>query len=180
MLVGNPASRAEPVTVLRELGFSCEEADDPYSAFAELCRRPLAFSAVVLSLSSLYREELQIVPSIRQRFPHLDVWLAQAEGRQAAMAEALQLGADGLLSRDGLHRIGLAGQPPGNASAAKRAAPQQPQAADAYADDDDRQSADAASETDEFPGGEPVLTAEELRALLQEPREDPTSVDEGR
>jgi hypothetical protein len=99
----------------------------------------------------------------------------------------MRLGADGLLAEDGLHRIAmataasptavvpaaaavtyplvppggetvtaLAGQP--TAAAASQPAIETPISA---------QAGDA-KETDDLPAGEPVLTADELRALLQE------------
>src|SRR4029079_7461695 len=82
------------------------ELDDPYAATVELLKRPLVYRALVVSLSSLYREELPVIATIRKRLPHVDIWLAHTEGRQAAMVEALRLGAAGLLADDGaLHRI---------------------------------------------------------------------------
>src|SRR4051812_20514434 len=105
LLVAGPGNRARPLEVLRGLGFAATESDDPYAAMAELCRRPLVYRAIILSLASLYREELSIVPAIKGRFPHVEVWLAHTDGRQAALAEAMRLGADGLLAEDGLHRI---------------------------------------------------------------------------
>ncbi|HWE04277.1 MAG TPA: response regulator [Tepidisphaeraceae bacterium] len=173
LLVGNPASRNEPLAILSDLGYGCDEADDPYSAFLELCQRPTAFNTVILSLASIYREELLIIPAIRRRFPHLDVWLTQTDGRHSAMAEAIRLGADGLLSEDGMHRIAL---PPAATDAAASA-----DSTSRMSDDGDepdringfgRPSADAERGpdifSDELADGEPVLTAEELRALLQE------------
>jgi hypothetical protein len=186
LLVGNPTSRTEPLAILSDLGYGCDEADDPYSAFVELCQRPLAFNTVILSLASIYREELLIIPAIRRRFPHLDVWLTQTDGRHSAMAEAIRLGADGLLSEDGMHRIAL---PPaatdvgGSVDAASRM----------NQESDDEQErvngfshpageADRGSNifNDEITVGEPVLTADELRALLQEEPSAPRRAGGGR
>jgi hypothetical protein len=130
------------------------ESDDPYTAMLEICRRPLVYRAIILSLTSLYKEELAIVQTIKQRFPHVDVWLTQTDGRQASLAEAMRMGADGLLGDDGLHRIAMTAQ--------AEAAPTPSTMSKAFeADEDEPAEAD-------FGGGEPVLTAEELRALLQE------------
>src|SRR6478735_6719073 len=68
LVVGNPACRAQPMDVLQRMGFGCTEADDPYAAMAELCRRPLAYGAVILSLQNLFREELLIVPTLKRRY----------------------------------------------------------------------------------------------------------------
>jgi DNA-binding NarL/FixJ family response regulator len=139
--------------VLQQLGYTCAEADDPYAAMLEVCRRPLVYRAIILSLTSLYKEELAMVQSIKQRFPHIEVWLTQTDGRQASLAEAMRLGADGLLSEDGLHRIAITAA----ADAPVTSAPiMQPQ----MAEDDSMEA--------EMGIGEPVLTADELRALLQE------------
>ena len=170
LVVGNAASRVEPVDTLQRMGFGSAEMDDPYAAMAELCRRPLVYRALVLSLASLHREELGIIPGVKRRFPHVDVWLTHTDGRQGAMADAMRLGADGLLSGEGFHRITIAA--PGTTVAAPvfttEAAPlplppergePKPPAAQAGASEPAEDSAGP---------GEPVLSADELRALLQE------------
>jgi hypothetical protein len=143
------------------MGFSCAEIDDPYTAMMEIVRRPLVYRAVVLSLASVYREELTIIAAIKKRFPHVEIWLAQADGRLAALAEALRLGADGLISEEGMERTALSVAPapvmPGS-----NPAPAPVPAAEAPVMR--CQEMDIA----ETGAGEPVLTADELRALLQE------------
>ena len=124
----------------------------------ELCRRPLVYRAIILSLTSLYKEELAIVQTIKQRFPHLEVWLTQTDGRQASLAESMRLGADGLLSEDGLHRIAIT-------AAAEFVPPTQMVQPQPQMEDEEQNDSDMTL-------GEPVLTADELRALLQE---QPTS-----
>ena len=71
----------------------------------ELLAAKANFRGVVLSLQSLYREEIAIVRTLKRRLPHLEVWLAHTDNRQAALAEAMRFGADGLLGDEGLHRI---------------------------------------------------------------------------
>ena len=78
--------------MLTQLGFECDEADDPYAAFVELCNHRLAYHALVLSLASLYREELSIITAVKYRLPHIDIWLTQTDGRQAAPAEGVSFG----------------------------------------------------------------------------------------
>jgi len=122
-----------------------------------LCKRPLFYSAIILSLNSLYREELSVIASIRRRFSHVDIWLSDTDGRQAALAEAMRLGADGLFAEDGLHRIAGGAPAPHIAAAvdiatSKMAEPHPPKEAGPGPE----KSAD------------PLLTAEELRALLHE------------
>jgi hypothetical protein len=125
-------------------------ADDPYAATIELFRRPLAYRILVLCLNSTYREELSLIEVIRRRLRHIDVYVAQTDGRQAALAEAMRLGAAGLLADDGLHRVAS-----GQESPAPVASPVAPEPS-------------GSSDDDLLAPGEAVLTADELRALLQE------------
>jgi hypothetical protein len=169
--VGNPAGRAEPAETLGRMGYGCAEMDDPYAAMAEVCRRPLVYRALVLSLSSLHREELGIIPGVKRRFPHIDIWLTHTDGRQAALADAMRLGADGLLSDEGLHRVAVAGMSPSGFPGVD-AAPVPIQAervieAPAPSAQQTSPVPQAAAE-DAGTSGEPVLSADELRALLQE------------
>src|SRR5205085_9649897 len=153
---------------LQRLGFTCAEIDDPYSAMAEISRRPLVYRAIILSLTSLYREELPIIQSVKRRWPHIDVWLTQTDGRHAALADAMRLGADGLLSEDGLHRTALAGAStdtvyrPSDPAAPPNLAPS-PVSVVPPVDTDPADAHD-----DEMSANEPILTADELRALLAE------------
>jgi hypothetical protein len=165
---------------MQQMGYGCAEADDPYAAMAELSRRPLIYRAVILSLGSIHREELALIPGIKRRFPHLEIWLTHTDGRQSALAEAMRLGADGLLSGEGLHRVAV----PQGGNVPYPSAPTMEAAAPAARAESLRTEpagspapADAAGraegkhrEPDDEPNaiGEPVLTADELRALLQE------------
>lgn len=164
LVVGNAAGRAEPLGTMQRLGYACAEMDDPYAAMAELCRRPLVYRAVILSLASLHREELAMIPGVKRRFPHVEIWLTHTDGRQAALADAVRLGADGLLSGEGLHRMALsqAGGAMLPAMELEPAAPRHPIESAPTA------SPQAARKADEVGAAEPVLTADELRALLQE------------
>lgn len=161
------------MATLQGLGYSCAEAEDPYSAMAELCRRPLSYRALILSISSLYREELQLIGAVRRRFPHIEVWLADTDGRQSAMADGMRLGADGLLAEDGMHRMAVA-----PAEIHPAGVPVESFGDDARRDQETEPPPTLADdETDDAPTrlrhdveslGEPVLSADELRALLQE------------
>jgi hypothetical protein len=172
LIVGAPACRAAPLNTLQRLGFTCAEVDDPYSAMAEICRRPLVYRAMILSLASLYREELALIQSVKRRWPHLEIWLTQTDGRHAALADAMRLGADGLLSEDGLHRTAVTTGPADTVSpashphsptvlAATLHTRAEPTSAVSPADDSTAHEAEAAAT-------EPILTADELRALLAE------------
>jgi hypothetical protein len=154
------------------LGYSCAEADDPYTGMLELCRSPLVYRALVVSLASLFREELAFIESVKRRFPHIEVWLTQTDGRQAALAESMRLGADGLLADDGLHRIAIT---PATSETSGQDAPtfrpaEAPTGEPARSDD---------TTDHDLAVGEPVLTADELRALLHEQPSLPPSGGEG-
>jgi hypothetical protein len=149
LLVGGPAAGAEPAATLRRLGCAFAETDDPYAATALLAAQPLAYSSVVLCLNTLFRDELRIISVVKQRFPHVEIWLTRYEGRQRAVDEAIHLGADGLLDADGLHRISAIAPPPAAAIQGN--------------------ATDAAQSPPEPALTEPVLSAEELRALLDDP-----------
>lgn len=190
LLVGNPASRGQPLALLTALGFKCEEEDDPYIALLELLQRPLVYHAVVLSISSLYREELQVIRTIKRHFPQIDIWLAQTDGRHAAMAEAIRLGADGLLSEEGLHRTGMHTISPPTAPGMDEPSEISDSEPEPEPNTSDRRSSleneSAASHNGEehdaheagVTVGEPVLSADELRALLQEQPFAPPRADE--
>lgn len=166
LIIGSPACRNAPLGTLQRLGFTCAEIDDPYSAMAELCRRPLVYRAIILSLASLYREEMALIQAVKRRWPHVDVWVTQTEGRLAALADAMRLGADGLLSEDGLHRTALTG---GTTDTVYRTSEPAPVAAAATpVSAVPPVDPDPETHEEETGGNEPILTADELRALLAE------------
>jgi len=173
LLVASTACQAIPAGQLRQLGYECAPTSDPYAAMLEICQRPLVYRAVVISLQSLYREELAVIWTIKQRYPHLEVFLTQTDGRQAALAEGMRLGADGLLAEDGLHRLNDGSARPmeefphlsRTADTIFDPPPAVPDAADELQSSghDDPMHADVTCPD------EPLLTADELRALLEEP-----------
>lgn len=156
MVVGSAGCRGAAVQTLRGLGYQTIEADDPFSAAAELSRRSMTYRAMILCLNSLYREELSFISSTKHRYPHIDIWLSQTDGRAAALAEALRLGADGLLSDDGPHRFAMSETAAPATTIQTKAAETPRPMVKIFA---------------EAPIADPVLTADELRALLQEPAE---------
>jgi hypothetical protein len=161
LIVGQPAYRPAPLQSLQRRGYSCTEVDDPYEAMVYLCKRPLFYSTLILSLNSLYREELTIIASIKRRFSHVDVWLSDTDGRQAALAEAMRQGADGLFAEDGLHRI---------AGGVTAAASLQAPLAEPALEFPKHQTGAAGEKSppEAEKSADPLLTAEELRALLHE------------
>lgn len=213
LVVGTPEKRRHVIPAVQARDLSPVEVDDPYTAMAELCRLPgddahgsSGVSVLLLSLQSLYREELQIITAVRQRFPRVLIWLTDLDGRSASLAEAMRLGIDGLLSEDGLHRLSDRSFAPADQRALKvsntasppivparqnghaRPMPGSPRKA---SQDEPRRVADprsAGQQTRSVPVAgplsdgpedsygyspdEPLLSADELRALLQDP--DPT------
>ncbi len=176
MLIGHESCRSGPLESLTRHGFQCVAKDDPYAAMAELSRRPLAYRAIVISLQSIYHEELNFIAAVKRRWPYLEMWLTHTDGRAAALADAMRLGAVGLLAEDGQwHRTAITSTP------AMGIAPSAGGDAARGLTTVSPPIAEAANASDEAPGetadvlymdentGEPVLSAEELRALLQEP-----------
>ena len=166
LVVGNASARASAAEILQHLSYQVQDVEDPYAALAELCRRPLAYRAVILSLQSLYREELQVIPTIVARYPHIEIWLTHTDGRAAALAEASRLGAHGLLSEEGLHRFAIASRESGPSHTAGMT-----RQVSVMPDSDPGQR--EKSFLDAPAVGDPVLTADELKALLQEPVRQP-------
>lgn len=161
LVVASPSSRRQLVAILAKLGFDCGECDDPYAAMLELCRRRLVYSALILSLASLYREELSIITTVKRRLPHVEIWLAHTDGLQAALAESMRLGADGLIDEQGLHRIALTQTPepmPLFSPSISTPLPRSPITS----------PPPLAAPEETTQSSEPVLTAEELRALLED------------
>ncbi len=168
VLIANAASREHPRSILEGLGYTCVEFDDPYSAATELFRQPGVYRAVIVSLSSVYPEELSLIATLRRRSAQLEVWLTHTDGRHGALAQAMRLGADGLLAEDGLHRLGIA-----------PAAPTVDPAPIVAVSMSSSRNEERSSQDDyDFSAGEPVLTAEELRMLLQEQPSLPPGSDE--
>ena len=146
---------------MRAIGFDVHGVDNPFAALVELLDRPLVYRSIVLSLAAMYREELALVKTIRLRLPHVDVLLTHIEGRSAAFAEAMRLGATGLLDDKAVHRLGEIDPPPGMSQVDLQSSPavsSPPAERDAHKD---------TIGEDDLNDFDPILTAEELRALLQ-------------
>jgi hypothetical protein len=156
---------------MQAMGFTCAEADDAYAAASELFRRPLVYRALVLSLSSLYREELGLIATLKRKLPHVDVWLTHLESRQAALAEAIRLGADGLLAEDGaLHRMAIS-----SPAETAKSEPPKPSATEPTPPLLGEVVAHGIEPEPSSP--EPILSADELRAFLQEQPMSPPEMD---
>jgi hypothetical protein len=155
LIVAAEGGAWQPQRAVSDLGYTPQAHDDPYAAMLELCRRPLVYRVLVLSLQKLYRDELAIVAAVRRRFPHVSVWLCDTDGRSSALAEAMRQGAEALLDADGLHPFNDDAAPPTPKPTAFRPVP---------VSEGPPEKPDHPAHT--APANEPVLTAEELRALL--------------
>ena len=151
LVIASPSARPAVLALIEPMQFTCVQADNPYAGMILLCRQSGSIKSIVLSLLSCYREELAFIETVKRRFPKVEVWLTQTDGRHAALIEAMRRGADGLLSEDGLHRIG--GVTPTAAEPVQKTT--EPQLSEPYSEQD-------------LAMGEPVLSADELRALLHE------------
>ncbi|MGC4032799.1 MAG: hypothetical protein QM754_13910 [Tepidisphaeraceae bacterium] len=167
LIVGGEACRPQPRQTLQAIGYETDERDNPYAALLELCARPLVYRALVLSLQSIYKEELALISTVRQRFPHVSVWLAHTDGRQAALVEAMRLGAEALVSPNGIHSFGetvAQPQPPARQMTFRPvpAADPSPEPAPEPLARQDKKHAQNEHQ-------DPLLTADELHALLGNP-----------
>jgi hypothetical protein len=114
---------------------------------------------------------LSLIATVKRRFPHLEIWLAHTDGRLAALAEAMRLGADGLLDEEGRHRIAAQ---PAHETVVYQSMPISSLGAAPPVQEPPKHQMPRDSEAErgmpELNGstGEPVLTADELRALLQD------------
>jgi len=183
LIIANAALQNQPLQILRNLGFEAIGVGDPYTAMAEILSARLEYRGCVISLQSIYREEIAIIGTLKRRLPELEIWLAHTDGRAAALAESMRLGADGLLGEDGLHRIASSPMAADNAGPVVASGaqsnvtspnseavhfPQSPL-------DSSEQIKSESTEDEEGSVTEPVLTADELRALLQEQPSMPPS-----
>jgi hypothetical protein len=173
LLVGSPECRSRLLLVLRPMGYTCVEVDDPYAAMLELGRSTEPYQAVVLSLSSLFREELAFVEAVKRRHG-VEVWLSHTDGRAASLAQAMGYGIDGLLGNDGLHRLGT---PAANGTRPAAVLPPAPPPQSSTVPTPPASSSPGHRPSRRSglndarvcpPGGEAVLTSEDLRALLLE------------
>ncbi|MFT3786606.1 MAG: hypothetical protein QM770_10625 [Tepidisphaeraceae bacterium] len=178
LIVAAPTAQPALQAMLHRENFDSLSVDEPYAALVELLAKPLVYRAVVLSLHGLYREELTVIKTIRAKLPHVSVWLAHTDGRQAALAEAMRLGASGLLSEEGLHAF--SDDEPTTSELAKLSSLAATQANTERTGIVEALTTDErAHEPDEIPDeSEPILSADELRALLADSGTWPSSASE--
>ena len=137
---------------------------------------------------------MNFIATSKRRMPHIEIWLTQTDGRAATLVEAMRLGADGLLAEDGtLHRM-PSGQSPGpivSSTGGTELLPDKEMSDPITPSITGASSAtkmESAFGTTEMPGSrgdddninEPVLSADELRALLQDQPSMPPAGNEER
>ena len=146
------AGRDEARATLDALGYAPEVAADPYAAVGRLAEGVDAFGLLVVSLAAVFEEELVLIETVKQRLGPVEVAVCDVDGRGAAFAEAMRLGADALLAGGMLHRFAT---PP---AAKFMSPPDRPP--DRPPDPADVDAAGVHGDPD------PALTPAELRALL--------------
>jgi len=159
IVVGGEGCRAMALGVLSRENIPAFEAESPYPAMAEISRKPGVYKTVILSLQNLFQEELRMIEAIKALHPGIGIWLCHTEGRPSTLAMALRMGADGILAEDGLHRMA-----PGAEIVEKESPPAKTPPPPV------KPSVVVAPAASVNPI-EPILTVEELRALLQDPGE---------
>lgn len=190
LLLSSPELAAGPRDQLESMGITVVSMDDPYAALNELLDRPLMFRAMVVSLQGLMPSELAMIGTARRCLPHLDVWLTHTDGRPAALAAAMRYGAAGFLTDDGLMRVSDGSgtsyspdlAPPSPPATRSAITPARAAANRGDADDERSPSSELSGDHDHEPpsssymedmsedeDGQPILSAEELRALLADP-----------
>lgn len=167
---------------------------DPYAAMYAIAASPAKWHMVVLDLQQFYDGELAIIPAIRATAAQCRVVVAHADGRPAMLARAIRLGIDGLLTGGKIEWFTTAepamSQPaahpstrlpqPIPPSAAETPSPETPtpetstRASTHNSPDDHADQAELRSVADIYQD-EPLLTADELKALLSDHDIRPTA-----
>jgi hypothetical protein len=166
LLIGADACRSDPLEQLQAQGFHCDHVEDPFAAIRTLTGQPRIYAALILDLPSLYREELKLITTVKRRWPHMEIWLSHTDGRATALADALSLGADGLLTPEGFKRQASDASLRVTRSAAAADILGLVIAAPSPVQPPQPSPPPPAAEPSYDNGSEPLLTPEELSALL--------------
>lgn len=160
LVVAERGAGATPLPA--DSGWRAETWSDPYAAVARLARGSRDVAAVILSLGALREGELAVIRTIKRYYPHIDVFVTDVGPHGTALAEAVIYGADGICASGLLHRFhapspSTPARPPASTpSTAKPPAP--PPIMPPREDPPD--------------STQPVLTSEELQALLGDFEDD--------
>ncbi|MEM6562204.1 MAG: hypothetical protein AAF656_11435 [Planctomycetota bacterium] len=154
-LVATGPMRDRRAETLMTAGYDVHGFDDPYAAMLAICRKPLVFRALAVSLQAIYPKELDLVSAVAQRFPHVRLLACDTDGRRTTLIDAVQRGVTDILDDHGITP------------------------ADTERESADVSLANPAELTDEETAAlarptdtptDPVLTPEEIRALLSDGR----------
>ena len=112
LVVAHADAHEDAQRLLAAAGLEAEAVLNPYEAMLELLRRPMVYRALVVSLPGLFRRELPVIAAVARHLPHVARFVCHADGRAAALAEAMRLGATGVLDDEGLHELTSTHAPP--------------------------------------------------------------------
>jgi hypothetical protein len=79
-------------------GLQVELTTDPYAAVAELANRPLVYRALVLPLPQLFPEELALVRVVKKRFPHVQIIASEVPEKLNRTDDLRRFGFDAILT----------------------------------------------------------------------------------
>ena len=177
MVVGVGDVLARVLGTLHRLGAACVAVDDPYRAVLEVAgsqgsARGGTCDAVVFALPCLFPGEVAAIRAISKLRPAPIILVAAAEQQLSLLTAAIREGAVGVITERGIEWL---------ASIAPEHATPEPLPEQLLIDDSaetdsaqfdaDADSDDADAEFDLTEPTEPLLTAEELKALLHDPIE---------
>ncbi|HWB54836.1 MAG TPA: hypothetical protein VG722_11610 [Tepidisphaeraceae bacterium] len=129
----------DDAAALAVLGLHVEMSPDPYAAMAELTSRPLVYRTLVLPIPELFPEELALAQVVKTRYPHIRIIASDVPEQSARLEDLRRFGIQEILSDGRVQPI-------------VAPAPESP--------------SPPVEKSKSSP--EPVLTAEELRALLDD------------
>lgn len=171
-VVGSGEALARVLGLLHREGAACEAVNDPYRVVG-LVAGSSGVSAVVLVLPCLYPEEMAVVGALR-RLTGVPVIVAAADGLMSQLSAAIREGATAILTERGIDWLGV---PASTGPLPPAATPGSTEVTPPPTPIRSTPQVDVTTPEDRFdelseesgPPPEPVLSAEELRALLQEP-----------
>jgi hypothetical protein len=89
---------SQDAQLLAAEGLQVELATDPYAAIAELAGRPLVYRALVLPLPQLFPEELALVRVVKKRFPHVQIIASEMPEKMNRTDDLRRFGFDAILA----------------------------------------------------------------------------------
>lgn len=173
-VVGSGEVLARVLGQLHTMGAGCIALEDPYRAAADIARRHDRYDAVVIALPCLYAEELPLIATLRRLAPTARIILAAADQHVSMLAAAMRFGASAVLTAQGIELLAASESlEPNPAVAGQSSTPLSPRAAEVETQREPEaepvaEADQATDDEDAFNGGHPLLSAEELHALLHD------------